>query len=486
MGNVSISGAGGAGAGSDECTSTKAEVLKGYTAITGDSNDEVVVGTLELTGDAADSQVLAGMSFYKTNPKDKRTGTMTNRGAASAVLNAGESYSIPAGYHNGGGKVTANSLANQTPGNATANKIISGYSAYVNGVRVDGTLGVQSILSFNAAVYSSTAIMLNWQNPTIGPFAGIRVVYKTGGYPTSMYDGTLCYQGPGNNYNPLGTSSALVDGFSPGVTYYFRACGFSTQAGSLWLNNSTFTAGVSTTRGQQVFTDSGVFIVPDGVRSIDVFCVGGGASGGYGVSSSSYAMRGGSSGRTATAKGINVSPGQQFAVTIGAGGPGDKSLVYSGNATSFGNNLVTAAGGVRYGVSTVGNGGSGEGVGYNFNHDSGDYDFHSSRGGSDGSDGETSWRGNGEPVYGGTGQHCTTRAFGESWNTLYAGGGGGGGEGAAGGAGGGGTGGNFRIAPTNGVPNTGGGGGGGARDGWYSINSGGSGGSGICIVRWGY
>ncbi|WP_277408918.1 glycine-rich domain-containing protein [Lacrimispora xylanisolvens] len=361
MGKVSISGVGGAGAGSDECTATRAEVLKGFTAITYNSNDEVVGGTLELTGDAADSQVLAGKSFYKTNPKDKRIGTMSNCGAASATLNAGESYSIPAGYHNGGGKITTNSLANQTPGNATASKIISGYSAYVNGARIDGTLGVQSILSFNAAVYSSTAIMINWQNPTIGPFAGIRVVYKTGGYPTSMYDGTLCYQGPGNNYNPLGTSSALVDGFTPGVTYYFRACGFSAQDGSLWLNNSTFTAGVSTTRGQQVFTDSGVFIVPDGVRSIDVFCVGGGASGGYGVSSSSYAMRGGSSGRTATVKGINVSPGQQFAVAIGAGGTGDKSLVYSGNATSFGNNLVTAAGGVRWGVSTVGNGGSGEG-----------------------------------------------------------------------------------------------------------------------------
>ena len=219
---------------------------------------------------------------------------------------------------------------------------------------------------------------------------------------------------------------------------------------------------------------------------MDVFCVGGGASGGSGVSSSTYATRGGSSGRTATVKGINVNPGQQFPVTIGAGGQGDRTLVYSGNTTSFGNNLVVAAGGERYGIGTGGNGGSGEGVGYNFNHDSGRYDYHSSKGGSDGSDGETAWMSSGEPVYGGTGQHFTTRAFGESWNTLYAGGGGGGGEGAAGGAGGGGTGGGYGVAPTNGIPNTGGGGGGGTRKGWYSINSGGSGGSGICIVRWGY
>ena len=34
---------------------------------------------------------------------------MTNRGAVSKSLNPGSSYTIPAGYHNGSGKVTANS-----------------------------------------------------------------------------------------------------------------------------------------------------------------------------------------------------------------------------------------------------------------------------------------------------------------------------------------------------------------------------------------
>ena len=34
------------------------------------------------------------------------TGTMTNRGAVTNELNAGGSYTIPAGYHNGSGKVS--------------------------------------------------------------------------------------------------------------------------------------------------------------------------------------------------------------------------------------------------------------------------------------------------------------------------------------------------------------------------------------------
>lgn len=67
------------------------------------------------------------------------TGSMTNRGAVSQALNAGGSYTVPAGYHNGSGKVTANSLASQTSATATAAQILSGYTAWVNGSKLTGT-----------------------------------------------------------------------------------------------------------------------------------------------------------------------------------------------------------------------------------------------------------------------------------------------------------------------------------------------------------
>ncbi len=76
-------------------------------------------GTLELTGDAADSHVLTRKTYYNKDPKTRRTGTMLNRGAVAQELAAGGSYTVPEGYHNGGGKVTAKSLASQT-GGATA------------------------------------------------------------------------------------------------------------------------------------------------------------------------------------------------------------------------------------------------------------------------------------------------------------------------------------------------------------------------------
>ena len=156
MGKVSIAVSGGSGSGSDECTATKAEVLKGYKTITSDSDDEIVEGTLELSGDAADSQVLAGKTYYNTNPKNKRSGTMTNNGAVSQTLNAGASYIIPSGYHNGSGKVTANSLSSQTSASAAVGHILSGQTAWVNGNKITGNIASMEGQTINPSTSPQT------------------------------------------------------------------------------------------------------------------------------------------------------------------------------------------------------------------------------------------------------------------------------------------------------------------------------------------
>ncbi len=87
---------------------------------------------------ATATQILSGQTAYVNGTK--LTGTMTNRGAVSKTdLAAGSSYTIPAGYHNGSGKVTAASLADQTSATATASDILSGKTAYVNGTKLTGT-----------------------------------------------------------------------------------------------------------------------------------------------------------------------------------------------------------------------------------------------------------------------------------------------------------------------------------------------------------
>ena len=156
---------GGGGTASSDVTASKSDVLKGKTTVTSDSNDEIVEGTLELTGNAGTGDVLSGKTFYTTDPKSKqtgtlalsgdaaagnvlygktfydtdaktrRTGTMNNRGAVNQTLGINGNYTIPAGYHNGSGKVTQ-SVATQggstiTPG--TSQKTAVAANRYVTG-----------------------------------------------------------------------------------------------------------------------------------------------------------------------------------------------------------------------------------------------------------------------------------------------------------------------------------------------------------------
>ena len=90
------------------------------------------------------SDLLTGKSANDSNG-EKVNGTMPNNGAKTASLNCGGSYTIPKGYHNGSGKVTANSLSSQTSANATAKDIIKGKTAWVNGSKLTGTATIQSL-----------------------------------------------------------------------------------------------------------------------------------------------------------------------------------------------------------------------------------------------------------------------------------------------------------------------------------------------------
>lgn len=429
------------------------------------------------------------------------TGTMPNLGTISQILNAGDSYAIPAGYHDGGGKVTANSLVSQTPATATPTQILSGQTAWVNGIKVTGGMDVQSILSFSTAVYSSTAIAFTWKNPVKGPFSGVIIIGKTGSYPTSIADGTRYYKGIGNNSTASGASTTIVSGFVDGITYYFKAFSYTIKGGAEWVSTTTYTATIAIIKGQQTFTSSGTFTVPNGVRSIDLFCVGGGGSGGAGGGVPNIPARtdgggGGGGGRTTVLKGYTVTPGSVLTVTVGAGGSAVggynhedfyvDGIAGSASSIKLGSTTVISATGGNGGINggwlpNGGKGGSGGGGGMSSGPNT-----TTVAGGAGGTNGGSGGNGGfatlpAQTAVGGTGQGTTTRAFGEAANTLYAGGGGGGsyklpGSSGAGGGGAGGT----TAGGYSGTVSTGGGGGG-TLDG-----KSGAGGTGIVIIRWGY
>ena len=94
--------------------------------------------TKQATGNATVSDVLAGKTFSNSSGVGL-VGTMANNGAINANLNAGQSFTVPAGYTEGG-TITAASLVSQTQGTAVAGDILAGKTAWVNGQKVQGIL----------------------------------------------------------------------------------------------------------------------------------------------------------------------------------------------------------------------------------------------------------------------------------------------------------------------------------------------------------
>ena len=193
----------GGGTSSDDVTAARKDVLQGKTAITSDSDDEIVEGTMpdqgaktaelacgesypipegyhdgkgkvtakslasQTSANAGAGDILSGKTVYVNG--SKVIGTMANQGTKTASLNCGGSYTIPAGYHNGSGKVTANSLASQTGVQSgktaiSAGAVRSGYEGWVNGGRVSGNMANYTGNTNRKTITPSTA-QQTWKIP---------------------------------------------------------------------------------------------------------------------------------------------------------------------------------------------------------------------------------------------------------------------------------------------------------------------------------
>ncbi len=92
----------------------------------------------QTSGDAVAGEILSGKKAWVNGALV--TGEMTDNGKVTQTLDAGQSYKIAKGYHNGEGTVTAKTLEEQTRGTAGASDILSGQTAYVNGKSVTGNM----------------------------------------------------------------------------------------------------------------------------------------------------------------------------------------------------------------------------------------------------------------------------------------------------------------------------------------------------------
>lgn len=227
--------------------------------VTNYATASVAVPDPTLTGDADVGNVLSGKTFYKDS-LTKKTGAMTNNGAILQALNCGDSYTVPEGYHNGNGTVTANSLASQTGVDSgktaiDASHVFNGYQGWVNGSKISGTYTAPTIQSITPSDSSPVALATSGNyNPSTSGYAiknSPSNLTPSSSAP-SISNGTIYKAGGGgyaiDNYTSI-SQAQLQNGvyFSSGFKkmassgYAYSTQQKRTASGSVALSTSTST-----------------------------------------------------------------------------------------------------------------------------------------------------------------------------------------------------------------------------------------------------
>jgi hypothetical protein len=120
------------------------------------------LGTDTSDATATAEYILTGYTGYVND--QLITGTMPDHGAVKITLNCGQSYTIPKGYHNGSGTVTVNSLASQTDATATAAQILSPKTCWVKGVKITGTMPNNGAISYSLPLNGTYKIPAGYHN----------------------------------------------------------------------------------------------------------------------------------------------------------------------------------------------------------------------------------------------------------------------------------------------------------------------------------
>lgn len=169
-----------------------------------------------LTATPGDSQV----TLNWTNPTDASfTGTLIVRKALSCptspadgtvVYDGLDTTRVDTGLNNG----TLYCYV------AYAHDAVPNYASGVNASATPAapTVGPGPVTNLVATAGDSQNL-LTWTNPTDAGYAGTLIVRKTGGYPTSRTDGTVVFNGLGNNQ--------MDTGLTNNTTYYYAAYAFN-------------------------------------------------------------------------------------------------------------------------------------------------------------------------------------------------------------------------------------------------------------------
>lgn len=203
--------------------STIAQTIPGGTYLTG------TITIAAITGTANTNQVLAGYTF-NSSAGIGLTGGMTNNGAITNTIgSAGGTYTIPQGYHNGAGVVTAPSLAAVTSNTTvySCEQIVSGWKAISHGVMYEGSATIESLGGRHVTTGSFyyTAMTVQYVECGFTPSlilvgTGSRVDIHNALYPSTCGSWTYTAQSQsvGHDYWYQDSISITGTGFNVGAT----------------------------------------------------------------------------------------------------------------------------------------------------------------------------------------------------------------------------------------------------------------------------
>ena len=340
--------------------------------------------------DSGGNFVDRAFSISQVIPDAPTIGTATDVGTNRAYNNGAASVTFTAPSYVGTSSITSYTVTastGQTASGASSPIVVTGIATgaaptfTVTATNSSGT-------SLSSGASSSVTITTVPQAPTIGTVtsssntvASIQFTAgATGGKAISSYTTT---SSPSISLSTTGTSSPLsVSGtYVPGTSYQFQIYAVNANgtsaASSLSSGLVVFVANYGAT--PLTFNSSGTYTVSSGKNLIAgfIYSGGGGGSGGSNGSDNRGGSggAGGGSGAVLAFKDYPVTPGSNFAITIGGGGsggsgvsPGSPVTAGNGSAASIGNIFVSNGGGGANNDFTNGStAGGGGGVSSNAN-----------------------------------------------------------------------------------------------------------------------